>query len=104
MERDHAKTVQDPPMYDVETFCQAHSFGRAKLYELWAEGRGPARVKIGRRTLIPGEAAAAWRQSMRGQHDVIEPPFFLCGIVTAEVFTARVLAIFHNDEVERIQA
>lgn len=73
MDRDHAKTVQDPPMYDVETFCQAHSFGRAKLYELWAEGRGPARIKVGRRTLIPGEAAADWRRRMLREQAVGDP-------------------------------
>lgn len=64
MQDPDSRTVQDPAMYDVDAFCEAHSFGRAKLYELWAEGRGPARVKVGRRTLIPGEAAAAWRRQM----------------------------------------
>lgn len=57
-------TVQDPPVYSVQEFCQAHDIGRGYLYQLWKEGRGPQRTKIGRRTLIRGEAAAEWRRRM----------------------------------------
>ena len=54
----------DPPTYSVNAFCEAHHISRAYLYRLWNEGRGPRRTKIGRRTLISRESAAAWRRRM----------------------------------------
>lgn len=60
----HPQTVTDPPTYTVDAFCKAHHISRAYLYQLWTEGRGPRRTKLGRRTLISGESAAAWRRRM----------------------------------------
>lgn len=57
-------TVQDPPLYNVPAFCEAHDISRGYLYQLWSEGRGPRRTKLGRRTVITGEAAAEWRHRM----------------------------------------
>jgi predicted DNA-binding transcriptional regulator AlpA len=54
----------DPPTYTVPKFCAAHHISRSYLYELWRDGRGPRRAKLGRRTLITGEAAAAWRREL----------------------------------------
>lgn len=57
----------DPATYTVASFCKAHNISRSYLYLLWTEGRGPRRTKLGRRTLISGEAAAEWRSQMEAQ-------------------------------------
>lgn len=48
----------------VDDFCQRHSLSRAKFYSLLHEGRGPRIMRVGRRTLVSREAAAAWRRQM----------------------------------------
>jgi len=60
----HPRSVTDQPTYTVDAFCEAHHISRAFLYRLWSQGHGPARTKLGRRTLISGEAAARWRRRM----------------------------------------
>ena len=59
-----APTVKDPPAYSVSEFCAAHRIARGTFYKLLKAGEGPQIVKVGRRTLIPGEAAFAWRQKL----------------------------------------
>jgi predicted DNA-binding transcriptional regulator AlpA len=54
----------DPPTYTVPSFCEAHGISRGFLYQLWSEGRGPRRTKLGRRTFVTREAAAIWRARM----------------------------------------
>jgi hypothetical protein len=54
----------EPEAVDVPTFCLLHSISRASLYNLWRNGRGPAVMKVGTRTLISREASAAWRRQM----------------------------------------
>ena len=51
-------------MFSVSEFCRAHGISRGTFYKLLGEGLGPAAVKIGRRTLISGEAAQEWRRRM----------------------------------------
>jgi len=50
--------------YSVEQFCTSHNISRASFYQLLKDGKGPAIMKVGRRTLISREAAAAWRKSL----------------------------------------
>lgn len=50
--------------FTVPQFCAAHSISRALFYALAREGRAPAIIKAGRRTLISAEAAARWRRDM----------------------------------------
>lgn len=57
----------DPAVYTVTDFCEEHRISRSYLYRLWSEGRGPRRTKVGRRTLISGEAAAEWRRRMEAE-------------------------------------
>ena len=38
--------------YEVNEWCSIAGFGRALLYRLLGDGRGPRAVKIGRKTLI----------------------------------------------------
>lgn len=54
----------DPPAYSVPEFCKAHDISRGYLYDLWKNGRGPRYFKLGRRTIVSGEAAAEWRRRM----------------------------------------
>jgi len=54
----------DTAAYTVSSFSEEHHISRSYLYRLWSEGRGPRRTKLGRRTLISGEAAAEWRRRM----------------------------------------
>jgi len=51
-------------MLSVAEFCHAHGISRGTFYKLLSEGSGPKAVKIGRRTLISGEAAEAWRRRL----------------------------------------
>jgi hypothetical protein len=53
--------------YTVNEFCERHRICRAHLYGLWREGKGPARMKAGCRTLISVEAAARWRQQVEDE-------------------------------------
>ena len=53
--------------YSPAQFCTDHGIARTTLYALFKEGRGPTTFKVGRRTLISNEAAAAWRARMEEQ-------------------------------------
>ncbi len=48
----------------VDEFSQAHGISRGTFYNLLKEGKGPAVMKCGARTLISIEAAADWRRQM----------------------------------------
>jgi hypothetical protein len=50
--------------YSVPEFCTAHRISRALFYLLQRDGRAPAVIKAGRRTLISAESAARWRAAM----------------------------------------
>ena len=50
--------------FTVPEFCERHRLSRALFYTLLREGRAPAIIKAGRRTLISAEAAARWRRDM----------------------------------------
>lgn len=52
------------PVSTVAEFCADHRIGRTLLYQLIKDGKGPALMKVGRRTLISAEAAADWRKRM----------------------------------------
>lgn len=45
----------------ISHFCQAHSISEAFYYKLKKQGLGPREMRVGARTLISLEAAAAWR-------------------------------------------
>lgn len=49
----------------VAAFCERYGIGRTMFYRLVKEGRAPAVTKIGKRTLIGIEAAAAWWREMQ---------------------------------------
>jgi hypothetical protein len=48
--------------FSIREFCRAHGgMSQAFFHALVAKGRGPRLMKVGARTLISVEAAAAWR-------------------------------------------
>ena len=51
----------------VDEFCHAHRISRGTFYNLLKDNRGPSIMKIGARTLVSSEAAAAWRRRMEQQ-------------------------------------
>ncbi len=52
------------PIYSVREICCQFGISRAMFYKLRQQGRGPAVIKLGKRTLITNEAAEAWRRSL----------------------------------------
>ena len=48
----------------VSDFCRRHGLCRATFYNLQKRGEAPTTMKVGSRTLITAEAAAAWRRRM----------------------------------------
>lgn len=48
----------------VAEFCEEHRISKGMLYKLWDDGKGPRRMKIGRKVLISAEAAAEWRKQL----------------------------------------
>lgn len=50
--------------FSVAQFCEGHDITKVLFYKLLKEGRGPRIMKVGTRTLISAEAAAAWRRQM----------------------------------------
>jgi hypothetical protein len=59
-----ARHVLEPSAITVNEFCYKHRICRATFYNLRRTGRGPAVIKIGARTLVSMEAAAAWRRDL----------------------------------------
>jgi hypothetical protein len=47
--------------YSVQEFCERHRISRPFFYKLLAQGLGPRVLRLGSRTLVTREAAAAWR-------------------------------------------
>ena len=58
--------IRGPPVapmaYSIRQFCQAHSISVDTYFRLQRANGGPATMKVGGRTLISVEAAAAWRR------------------------------------------
>ena len=45
----------------IPEFCVRNGISAALFFKLAREGRGPRVMRVGRRTLVTKEAAAAWR-------------------------------------------
>jgi hypothetical protein len=61
--RPHQPRGPPPPTgaYSIAEFCHAHAISESFFHKLKSQGRGPAVMRVGTRTLISVEAAAAWR-------------------------------------------
>jgi hypothetical protein len=58
--------IRGPPVpigaYSIAQFCAAHDLSEDMFYKMQRQGWGPAVMKVGTRTLISVESAAAWRR------------------------------------------
>ena len=48
--------------FTVDEFCHYHNVSRPFFYKMLKAGIGPRFFKVGARTLVSTEAAAAWRR------------------------------------------
>lgn len=67
MQANNAKPVYGLA-FSIETFCREHDISRPLFYTMMKAGTGPDVMRIGRRVLIPVEAATAWRQRMTNKN------------------------------------
>lgn len=63
-EGQHARPVHHSPdarlAFSIDQYCEASSLSRRTLYTLWEQGKGPPRIRVLGRVLIPAEGGAAW--------------------------------------------
>ncbi len=57
--------IEAPAMLSIPVFCRSHSISRALFYKLHQQGKTPPICKVGTRSLISAEDAAAWRDGLR---------------------------------------
>ena len=50
--------------WEIDEFCKDNGISRPFLYKLWRTGKGPRRIKVGRKVLITDEAGADWRREL----------------------------------------
>jgi hypothetical protein len=64
------KKASKPPVesaaYSIGEFCQAHGISIDTYFRMRRAGFGPVTMKVGGRTLISAESAAAWRREREG--------------------------------------
>ena len=56
--------LADMLAFSIPEFCRRHGISRAHFYNLSKNGDAPVVMRVGRRTLVSAEAAAAWRRRM----------------------------------------
>ncbi|TWI71316.1 hypothetical protein IQ16_02935 [Bradyrhizobium huanghuaihaiense] len=63
--------VRGPPIapmaYSIRQFCEAHNISVDTYFRMQRVGFGPVTMKVGGRTLISVEAAAAWRREREAE-------------------------------------
>jgi len=52
--------------FSIKNFCARHGISESFFHKLRAKGLGPTMMRVGARTLISVEAAAAWRRAREG--------------------------------------
>jgi hypothetical protein len=61
-----AEPTTEPPIQplalSIRQFCASHNISVATYFRLARAGAGPRKMRVGGRTLISIEAAAAWRR------------------------------------------
>lgn len=67
---------RDAPLLalSIPEFARAHNISVDFYYKLQREGHGPTVMKVGKRTLISLEAAAAWRAKRERAGNNESPP------------------------------
>lgn len=57
------KLPQTVGAFSIPSFCEAHGhMSVAMFFKMQAAGEGPTTMRVGTRTMISAEAAAAWRR------------------------------------------
>lgn len=56
--------TMEPAAYTIQSFLKIFPISRTTLYAAWKENRGPRRITVGRRVLIPRESAKRWIQEL----------------------------------------
>lgn len=56
--------------YSINEAAKLSGLSRAFIYAEWHEGRGPNRVKVGKRTLITDESLRSWLRSLEYKSNV----------------------------------
>src|SRR5215831_2263807 len=60
--------IRGPPLaMSIRIFCALHGISEDMFYKMKRDGWGPATMKVGSRTLISVEAAAAWRREREAE-------------------------------------
>ena len=54
--------------YSINEAAEVCSLSRAFIYAEWQAGRGPRKVKVGKRTLITDESLRSWLRSLEFKH------------------------------------
>ena len=54
--------------FTIPQFLDIYPISRAALYRAWAEKRGPRRVTVGRRVLIPRQSAEDWLRTLESDN------------------------------------
>ncbi|WP_244635710.1 hypothetical protein [Bradyrhizobium huanghuaihaiense] len=71
MKRAVLPPVRGPPIapmaYSIRQFCEAHNISVDTYFRMQRVGFGPVTMKVGGRTLISVEAAAAWRREREAE-------------------------------------
>lgn len=62
--RDEAVGEPRKVAYSINEAAEACSLSRAFIYAEWQAGRGPPKVKVGKRTLITDESLRSWLRSL----------------------------------------
>ena len=66
MKHQHPPVQLELMTYDIGAFCAAHGISADTYFRMQRRGEGPVIMKVGGRTLISVEAAAAWRRKREG--------------------------------------
>jgi len=48
--------------FSITAFCERHGISESFFHKLKSKGLGPVTMRVGARTLISAESAAAWRR------------------------------------------
>lgn len=60
------------PVSTIPQFCDDHDLSKSYFYKMQKLGIGPKVMKVGRRSFVTPEAAAAWRAKMEEKSSNVE--------------------------------
>lgn len=61
-------SIQDgQAAYTIDEICTRNRISRVHLYQQWKDGKGPARMQIGRAVRISAEAEREWHRKLEAE-------------------------------------